>query len=221
MRAAASQRIAGNELQLRGATAPRTGGGEMFPNPFTTPPQVDPRRTYQPPSARDRIGPPRKGTHVTVRAYDIPNLPGPQQHMYVEYDDGREQLIARGGPSAEGDTFVPSSLAGRLRVVGGVVPATQSKDYGKGERVVFRGFAPDMSAQEAAEPARRNGRALQEQPRQYGIWRDNSNSFAADAVEPLFGIRPGSAWRTPGHGNTLTKARGVHSWYVPARESMR
>jgi hypothetical protein len=144
------------------------------------------------------------GTTVRVRSYDIPGLPGPSEHMYVEYDDGHEQLIARGGPSRDGASLAGAALQDDLHVVGGVTPARLSRDYGHGQRVVFEGFAPGISAQQAADPARERARGLAADPRRYG-WRSNSNSYAADAVEPLFGVRPGDGL-TPGSRTRLQDA---------------
>lgn len=224
IRGAIARKIVRNERQLGLGPAKTGGDGEMFPNPFTSPPGPDPWETYDAPSVRDRVAPLRsrprgRGTQVTVRAYDIPSLPGPHEHMYVEYDDGREQLIARGGPSADGGEFVGKGIAGRLQVVGGVSPASINRDYGKGRRVVFEGFVPEISAQEAAAPARQSGRMLQDHPRQYG-WGANSNSYAADAVEPLFAIRPGDRL-TPGYDTRLKDAPGLYPWFVPARAAAR
>lgn len=145
----------------------------------------------------------RRGTQVTVRAFDIPGRKGllgrvTPDHMYVEYDDGQEQLIARGGPSGQGRGFADGLMRDDLHVVGEVTPARENRDYGRGERVLFRGFVPDVPAQQAAEPALRNAEALDRDPRRYR-GGSNSNSFAADAVEPLFGVRPGDrqtwGWR--------------------------
>lgn len=178
---------------------------DYLPNPFTAPAPADPRTVYQPMTARElaalsmapkRTGP---GTSVTVRSYDIPWLPGPAEHMYVEYDDGRDRLVARGGPSAFVDVF-----DGNLRVVGGVSPAGQSRDGDKGGRVLQRGFIPNRSADEAAAPARRHAEAVNKAGRQYGVGA-NSNSFAADVAADMFGVRPGDSL-TPGYRRRLNSA---------------
>lgn len=197
------------------------GRFDPLANPFGPPPPIDPRKTYQPLTVRERMALDRApkmggpGTRVTVRSYDIPDLPLSQEHMYVEYDDGREQLIARGGPSAEGRAFMSQALAGRLQVTGGVTPAKLNRDYGKGQRVLFQGFLPEVTAQQAAEPARRNAQALKDRPRRYG-WLSNSNSYAADAVEPLFGVRPGDGVMTPGAAHRLAGAQPISPWLVGA-----
>lgn len=151
----------------------------------------------------------RPGTRVTVRAYDVPGARGPlglvsPDHMYVEYDDGRQQLIARGGPSGQGRDFLGRLLRDDLQVVGEVTPARENRDHGRGERVVFEGFLPGAAAQEAAEPARRQAEMLARSPRRYRSG-SNSNSYAADAVEPLFGVRPGD-WQTWGADRPLDTA---------------
>lgn len=186
---------------------------EILPNPFAAPAPVDPRTTYQPMTARElaelnrapkRPGP---GTSVTVRSYDIPWLPGRAEHMYVEYDDGRRQLIARGGPSNLGN-----ALNGNLQIVGGVTPARESRDYGKGERVLYRGFVPDKSAEETAAPARAYAAKVVKDRRAYGL-KANSNSFAADVAAALFGVRPGDDL-TPGYRQRLNKAPRVSPYDI-------
>ena len=177
---------------------------DVLPNPFRATP-VDPRKVYQPLTARElselnraprRTGP---GTQVTVRSYDIPGLYGPDEHMYVEYDDGREKLIARGGPSSAGGL-----LMGSARVVGGVTPAAESRDYERGGRVMYRGFVPNKSADTTAAPARLHAKSLDADERAYDIGA-NSNSFAADVTAALFGVRPGDNF-TPGYRQRLNTA---------------
>lgn len=137
------------------------------------------------------------GTTVTVRSYNIPRgngLPawrGSPEHMYVEFDDGRRQLIARGGPN----TSAGAALSDEWIVTGGVTPARQNRDYGKGERVLQQSFLPDLTAEQAAEPARRRGTQLEHDRVRYGA-HANSNSFAADVAEDATSLRPGdkSTW---------------------------
>lgn len=182
-------------------------GTDYLPNPFLDTPAKNPGTSYQPLSLREQLAleaaPKRPGTSVRVRAYRIPGL-GPAKHMYVEYDDGRERLIARGGPSGEGPDFVRGVLSDNLHVTGGVTPAYLSRDYAKGGETVFSGYLPGVSAQAAAAPARREAQALAKDPRRYrGL--ANSNSYAADTVEPLFGVRPGDPL-TPGYKTRLDEA---------------
>jgi len=152
------------------------------------------------------------GTQVSMYAKPIPELdrwylkmiPGVRnwkEHMFLEYDDGRQQLIGRGGPSVEGDDFIPSVLERRNPVYGGVTPAGVSRDFGAHDRLVARTFLPGMSADQAAEPARQHGRGLASGGNSYDA-DSNSNSYAADIAEPIFGYRPGDA-RTPGYQNRL------------------
>jgi hypothetical protein len=119
--------------------------------------------------------------------------------MYVEYDDGRQRRIARGGPSG-----LAGALSGDLQVTAGVTPADQSRDNGAGGRVLYRGFIPNRSADEAAEPARRHAEAVNKGRRQYGSGA-NSNSFAADVTAQMFGVRPGDNY-TPGYRQRLNSA---------------
>jgi len=183
------------------------------PNPFAGPAPRDPMRVYQPLTAQELLNLDRApkrgrpGTEVTVRAYDIPWLPGKAEHMYVQYDDGREQLIARGGPSNLG-----AALYGNLTVRAGVTPARDSRDYGNGGRVVYRGFLPDRSAEAAAAGARRHADEVIRDRRRYTI-DTNSNSYAADVVEPLFGVRPGDSL-TPGYQRRLNTAPRVRPYDI-------
>ncbi|WP_430425585.1 hypothetical protein [Phenylobacterium sp.] len=167
-----------------------------------------------------------QGTMVTVRSYNIPRKNGAPrmprivedaypEHMYVELDDGHEQLIARGGPK----TSAGAALSDEWTVSGGVGPARDSRDYGKGERVVQRGFLPDVGAQRAAEVARRLAADLARDPRRYGA-NANSNSYAADVTEALTGQRPGDG-RTWGSGQRLKSAHRVRSEPLDISPAMR
>ncbi|MDO8380511.1 hypothetical protein [Phenylobacterium sp.] len=154
-------------------------------------------------------GPP--GTKVTVRAYDIASRRLPwlklldpvlYDHMYVEYDDGREPLIARGGPSSRGLLpFVRDGLSGRLRTTAEVMPAHQSEDFGRGERVLAQTFIPGRTAREVAQPAYVKAAQVRRGNNLYGR-QVNSNSYAADSVEPIFGRRIGDE-DTPGYETRL------------------
>lgn len=180
---------------------------ERLPNPFLDAPTPDPLKRYQPMSILAQFeleqAPKRPGTSVRVRSYKIPGL-GPLEHMYVEYDDGRERLVARAGPSAEGAGFMRGVLTDTLHVTGGVAPAYLSRDYAKGERTVFSGYLPGVTAQEAARPARDEAKRLAKDPRRYRAFA-NSNTYAADVTEPLFGVRSGTAF-TPGRRTRLDEA---------------
>lgn len=169
---------------------------------------------------------PRRGpeTTVTVRAYDIPGRRGvagrvTPDHMYVEYDDGREQIIARGGPSGQGPEFARQLLTDDLHVVGEVTPARESRDYGRGERVLFRGRLPGVTAQAAAEPARRLAERLRDDPRRYR-GDSNSNSFVGDVIEPTFHVRPGDrqTWGWDRRLETAPRTQPFNAWgYRPPR----
>lgn len=136
------------------------------------------------------------GTWVRVKAYDIVQSnggPGSKRwadHMYVEYDDGHEQIIARGGPSAQGRKFITDGLTGRLRVAAEVTPASQSQDYGKGGRVLYQTFVPYRTAREAAAPAREEMARVNRGENRYGKCV-NSNSFVGNVTERQFGRRIG------------------------------
>ena len=145
------------------------------------------------------------GTVVTLRSYEIPGLPGGVEHAYVEFDDGRERRIARGGPNAQGPAMIGAAMAGQLNVTGGVTPAYLSRDEGKGRRVLFRGELPGVPASLATRGAERIGAQLERDPRRYTLW-SNSNSYANDVVEDLFGVRPADDLN-PGSAYPLNGAR--------------
>lgn len=157
-------------------------------------------------------GPP--GTLVTVKANDIlqtklPWLPswasaGPD-HMFIEYDDGDRQFIARGGPSAEGAAFVRDGLAGNLRVRSAVTPTRESKDFGRADRAVFQTFIPNKTALEASAPARAEVRRTNRADNLYG-WNRNSNSFVGDVMQATIGRRVGDK-ATPGYDKRLEAGR--------------
>jgi hypothetical protein len=154
------------------------------------------------PPTTDYVRPAGPGTEVTVRKYPIKEVDGGKaDHMYVQYDDGRSQVIARGGPSRNDDGAIGDFLTGGLTVRADVDPAAASRDYGRGQQTVFRGFIPGVTMQQATAPARRRAAGVNASSNAYGL-HHNSNSFAADDVEARFGCRPGDP-RTPGYGNRL------------------
>lgn len=153
------------------------------------------------------------GTEVTVRAkpvfpwlptFDLPfgyEFRGPD-HMFVQYDDGRRPLIARGGPSRSDLLgFVGGELDGSTRMSAGVYPAQQSSDYGQERRVLARRFLPGVTAEQAAAPAFRHAEGVNHGGNGYGL-NSNSNSYAADDAEPIFGRRIGDD-ATPGYRTHL------------------
>lgn len=140
------------------------------------------------------------GTQVTVRAYDVPGswfakatgkqLPGwlkaiSPDHMYAEYDDGREQYIYRGGPRGP-------LLSAR------VDPARKSPDYGRGERVLYRAELPGQTARQAVEPARRAARQINGAGQPYLVLGSNSNSVIGDLTADQLQHRVGDR-QTPGY----------------------
>lgn len=159
--------------------------------------------------------PPPGGTRVQMRAFDIfesklgvelpdwleKRLP---DHAYVQYDDGRDRIIARGGPS-KGKGFVADGLGGRLRVVSEVQPAERSVDSGLGTKLIDETFIPGKTAQEVARPARTYSASVNRGQNLYGA-KVNSNSFAGGAHEQSTGRRAGSTemW---GHETRLGDGR--------------
>jgi len=142
------------------------------------------------------------GTEVTVHARPVENAAGLADHMFVEYDDGSRRLIARGEPSLEGPDFWGGTIDGSNRVRAAVTPAAQSKDYAKPSRVLGSRFLPNETAEQAALPALLHAQGVNRGGNFYGIWDSNSNSFAGDVSEPIFGRRMGDG-RTPGYRTHL------------------
>jgi len=172
------------------------------------PPKEDPL-AFRPMSIKDhldlaRAPKKRRGeTDVVLWSYDILSeklkgatgvgLPGfvtafTPDHMYVEYDDGADRLIARGGPSAGGFGFARGALDGSLRVKAAVVPADRSIDNRKG-MVVASGYLPGVTAQGASIRGQLVANDLARTPRRYGPG-SNSNTYAAEVTDPLFPGRP-------------------------------
>ena len=165
------------------------------------------------------------GTWVRVKAYDIPQNKygappwltiGPD-HMFVEYDDGREQVIARGGPSGEPRQFVRHGFAGQLRTRAEVTPAKDSKDYGAGQRVMFETFVPHRTARDVARPAYDKAARVNRADNLYGAGV-NSNSFAADVIEDTFGRRVGD-WQTWG-AKTRLRSGGMSPTMTESRKAL-
>ena len=143
--------------------------------------------------------PPSGGTQVQVRAFDMlekwtgKKMPRvierlSPDHAYVEYDDGKEQIIARGGPSAKKGAFFGDAVNGRLRTVGEVGPAARSVDNRQGTKILETSFVPGRSARQAAEPAKRYADGVNRGQNLYGA-TTNSNSFANGAYESSVGRR--------------------------------
>ena len=138
-------------------------------------------------------------TRVTVKAYDIASQRYPwlkpfdrylPDHMYVEYEDGRETLIARGGPTATGPDFKSRALRGDLRTNAVVLPAQDSVDNGRGTRVLSQTFIPGRTAREAAKPAYEQAARINRAQNLYG-GQVNSNSYVGDVMEDTTGQRVG------------------------------
>jgi hypothetical protein len=180
-----------------------TTTGQAYVGPFRAP-QLDNAWAGSPlltPAEQAALAKAPRGTDVTVRSKRIVPALGPlsPEHMYLEYDDGRNDLIARGGPSATGPAMAAAFLNGDLSVTGQVAPAQVSKDYGQG-RVLYRHFMPGVSATDAARPAQwvadragRGGNAYDAST--------NSNSFAADALQETTGdrVRNSQTWGADAH----------------------
>jgi hypothetical protein len=133
-------------------------------------------------------------------------------------------LIARGGPTEGlGLGFVTP----RNRVAAEVTPEALSKDYGAPYRTIASTFRPGVTADQAAEPARAHALGVDHFGNRYTP-AHNSNSYAADVDEPMFGRRVGDE-RTPGYENSLRdggappppidlvgRLRGI-DWLAPIR----
>jgi len=139
------------------------------------------------------------GTEVSIRATPIEALDGWKDHMFVHYDDGANQLIARGGPT---ERFGPRFLSRSNRVGAEVTPEASSKDYGAPYRTIATRFLPGVAADAAAAPARAHALGVDRFGNAYD-WDSNSNSYAADVAQPILGYRPGDG-RTPGYDHRLS-----------------
>jgi hypothetical protein len=170
-----------------------------------------PKKTQ--PTANAIGRPPPPGTHVTVKSYDVlsgilRNITGYElidpiknltpDHMYTEYDDGRESYIYRGGPGSG------------MRLDAHVAPAKQSVDYGRGERILHKRFIPGKSANEAVDPARRVAAQIKSERRPYLVVLSNSNTAAAEGNIAAFG-RPGGdrqTWGAPSYRTSIPPMLG-------------
>jgi len=144
------------------------------------------------------------GTRVTMWAKPVPEVGNGADHMWVEFDDGRRQFIARGGPNAHGLPLIASAAFNDLSVAGQVDPAQSSPDYGQGRRILDEGFLAGVSAEAATAGARRHMAGVNQGGNRYG-WSRNSNSFASDVFQDLFGRRVGDE-RTAGCRSRLSEA---------------
>lgn len=134
--------------------------------------------------------PKRRGTTVTVESYPLGFTGGAADHMYAQFDDGRDSYIYRGGPGPNG------------RLDAGVVPAPLSRDFGKGSRVQFQTFLPDVSAAQAVAPARADAARIAASADPYLGITSNSNSVIGDFTARTYGHRVGRDRRYAGHGWT-------------------
>jgi hypothetical protein len=142
------------------------------------------------------------GTQVSVKASKVRPLGDIPDHMFVEYDDGQNPLIARGGPSKSGADFLPGWLDGSNRVTARVDASRLSPDYGTDYRTLATTYLPGVSAEQAAAAARQHAEGVNRGGNAYGL-HANSNSFAADIAEPILGFRPSDPW-TPGYRTHLS-----------------
>ena len=137
------------------------------------------------------------GTQISVRARPIAALGGHVDHMFDVFDDGQNQLIARGGPSEENGRY----FSDLNRVIAEVTPEASSRDRGAPYRTIANRFLPGVSAEQAAAGARAHALGVDHLGNRYGL-NYNSNGFAADVAEPMFGYRPGDK-RTWGYDHPL------------------
>ncbi|MBP6877486.1 MAG: hypothetical protein KBC34_05665 [Phenylobacterium sp.] len=149
------------------------------------------------------------GTRVQMRGYDIVEnglgvrLPKVVErilpdHTYVQYEDGRDTIVAKGGPTKS--IFSGEGLwqggTGQLKVVSEVRPASRSDDYRRGTKLIAETVVPGKSAKEVARPAQAHSAQVNRGGNLYG-GNVNSNSFAGDAYERSTGRRPATppdAW---------------------------
>lgn len=92
--------------------------------------------------------------------------------------------------------FFTGSIDGSNRVSARVDPTSQSPDYQKGYRTLAEKFIPGVTAEQASAAAAQHAQGVNKGGNGYGL-NTNSNSYAADVAEPIFGWRPGDDL-TPG-----------------------
>lgn len=168
--------------KLVDARMPRPAAGGLDQGPFVT------LKDYA-----DLARAPKRQTRVTVKSYDVPagwvEKPPSQilppwfrsrspDHMFVEYDDGREQYIARGGPKG---AFKSAR----------VDAARRSPDFRRGERVLYSEVLPGQSAREAIGPALELARRTNGSGQPYLVFGSNSNSYVGDLTQEQLGRRIG------------------------------
>lgn len=152
------------------------------------------------------------GTTVSVQAkpvfpvswdFTLPGL-GRQtspDHMFVQFDDPQNSLIARGNPTLSGLNFLTGEIDRSNRLAARVDPAANSPDYNAGYRTLATTFLPNVTAGEAAAGAMQHANGVNQGGNDYGL-HINSNSYAADVAQPIFGWRPGDD-KTPGYQTHL------------------
>lgn len=142
--------------------------------------------------------PKKSGTKVNVQSYDVISsklepfgyelqpwaMRISPDHMYIKYDDGKDEYIFRGGPKWP-------LLNAR------VDPSPQSPDYRKGERVLYSGELAGQTAQQAAGVARSEAKRLNDGQHVYLGLGSNSNTAVGDVTERQLGRRIGDR-QTPG-----------------------
>jgi hypothetical protein len=142
------------------------------------------------------------GTQVTIRAYPIRKIGGIADHMYEEYDDGREQYIYRGGPR---DGLLHAE----------VTPARASRDYGQGTRVLDEHFIPAVPASDAIRSAEADARRVNASRTRYGVIADNSNTLIGNHSARRFGERAGDAQTIGALTDSRTPIPGVYAATMP------
>ena len=169
------------------------------------------RRAAPVPETNPRPG----GTRVQLRGYDIledrfgVKLPSfveaiTPDHTYVQYEDGGEPIVAKGGPTQP----IPSragfdeGLRGQLKVTSEIRPASWSDDYRRGTKLVAETFVPGRTAKEVVRPAQAYSAGVNRGGNLYGAGT-NSNSFAADSYERSTGRRPSAGYDTWGNETRL------------------
>jgi hypothetical protein len=206
---ASAQRATGEgALMARLLNAPG-GAGALAPPRYLTPKER---------MAMERA--PRRGTIVSVWAKPVHQVHDNADHMWVSFDDGRKEYIARGGPNGHNDADrAASALLDDLSVMGQVDLAQHSPDFGQASRLVDRTFLPGVSADAAAADARHHAAGVNRGGNPYD-WTRNSNSFAADVFERKAGRRPGD-FMTPGYETRLTEGPPVRPIEERAEDLVR
>jgi hypothetical protein len=185
-----------------------TGIADRVLNPFRGPfhltlaDQVAMAKAPRLPDPRITAPPQPGGTTVRIESYPVGSAWDPAHHMFADYDDGRQHYIYRGGPGPD------------LAVHAQVTPADQSRDAGKGQRLLYERYLPGTSADQAVQAARRDADRINASQNPYLVGTSNSNSVIGGFTAKQFGHRVGDI-RTPGYDYDIPDETIIPQWPQP------